>query len=195
MSRIKTHLQSSANAARDLAEHHAATLQDIAHVTGRQLANGYKLLLCGNGGSAADAQHIAAEFMVRYKHDRKPIPAIALTTDTSVLTATANDFSFNEVFSRQVAALGHSGDVLWAFTTSGLSPNVRNAVHVANERGMYVIVFTSKTAADLHPHIALAVGETTAQAQELHMIAAHAICDEIEARAITAYPVPPKGRL
>ena len=150
------------------------------------LADG-KLLACGNGGSASDAQHFAAEMVGRFERERPELPAIALTTDTSILTAIANDYDFGQVFARQVRALGRAGDVLLAISTSGNSGNVCAAVAAAHEREMRVVALTGKgggrigellTPDDVHicvPH------SVTARIQEVHILAIHCLCDAIDA--------------
>ncbi|KXK06937.1 MAG: phosphoheptose isomerase [Acidobacteria bacterium OLB17] len=146
-------------------------------------ASGGKVLICGNGGSAADAQHIAAEFVGRYETERIALPAIALTTDTSALTALANDYDFERIFARQVEALGRSGDCLIAISTSGNSPNVLAAVMTARSRGMKVIGFTGskgKRLAGLSDIAIMVPSERTARIQEGHITAAHIICELID---------------
>jgi D-sedoheptulose 7-phosphate isomerase len=150
------------------------------------LSNGNKILVCGNGGSAADAQHFAAELVGRFERERFPLPAIALTTDTSILTAVANDYSYREIFSKQVQAFGQAGDILLAFSTSGNSANVMAAIEAALEREMRVVALTGKgggaigkmlTDADVHicvPH------DRTARIQEVHLVCIHSICDGID---------------
>jgi D-sedoheptulose 7-phosphate isomerase len=150
------------------------------------LSNGNKILACGNGGSAADCQHFAAELVGRFERERLPLPALALTTDTSILTAIGNDYSYQEIFSKQVQAFGQSGDVLLALSTSGNSANVLAAVEVALEREMRVVALTGKgggaigkllTDADVHicvPH------ERTARIQEVHLLTIHCLCDGID---------------
>ena len=145
--------------------------------------DGGKVMLAGNGGSAADAQHIAAEFVVRYTFDRDPLPAIALTTDTSALTAAGNDYGYERVFERQVRALGRPGDVLIGFTTSGKSPNVLVALKAAREMGVVTVGFTGtagaamKSVCDL---MLIAPSAVTAQIQQIHITAGHAICGIVE---------------
>ena len=151
------------------------------------LSNGNKILACGNGGSAADCQHFAAELVGRFERERLPLPALALTTDSSIMTAIANDYSFQEVFSKQVQAFGQAGDILLAITTSGNSQGVLNAVDAALERDMRVIALTGKgggemrsklTDADVHicvPH------DRTARIQEVHLLTIHCMCDGIDA--------------
>ena len=150
------------------------------------LSNGNKILACGNGGSAADCQHFAAELVGRFERERLPLPALALTTDTSILSAVANDYSYREVFSKQVQAFGQAGDVLLAISTSGNSANVLAAIEVALERDMRVVALTGKgggaigkmiTDADVHicvPHT------RTVRIQEVHLLTIHCLCDGID---------------
>jgi len=114
-------------------------LIDCAEYISKAFKNGRKLMLCGNGGSAADAQHIAAEFVNRFLIDRHPLPALALTTDTSIITSVANDYSYEEVFSKQIQALGVEGDILFAISTSGNSNNILSAIRTAKEKGLYAV--------------------------------------------------------
>jgi D-sedoheptulose 7-phosphate isomerase len=147
------------------------------------LSAGHKLLLCGNGGSAADAQHMATELLARYKIDRRALPAIALGTDVTYLTAMSNDIGFEAVFARQVEAFGQAGDVLWAFSTSGSSPNVLNAVRAARQQGLTTIGFTGAKGLELQSladYCLLVPSTDTARIQEVHTAAAHAICDLLE---------------
>ena len=148
------------------------------------MSDGHKLLLCGNGGSAADSQHIAAEFTNRFRLERPPLPALALTTDTSALTAVANDYGYDQVFVKQVKALGQSGDVLVGISTSGNSPSVVKAIEAARERGLYSVALTGGSGgaagatADLH----LCVNATTDTAliQEVHITALHVMCQLVD---------------
>lgn len=151
------------------------------------LTSGGKVLACGNGGSAADAQHFSAEFVGRFERERPELAAIALTTDTSILTAVANDYAFDAVFSRQVRALGQSGDVLIAISTSGNSSNILAAVEAAHARDMVVVALTGRDGGkigkalretDVHicvPH------PRTARIQEVHLLALHCMCDGVDA--------------
>ena len=144
---------------------------------------GGKLMLAGNGGSAADAQHIAAEFLSRYTLDRNPLPALALTTDTSVLTAVGNDYGFDRVFERQVRGLGRQGDVFAAISTSGQSPNILAALKAARELGVTTVGFTGSRTAPmtaLCDHALVAPSEETPIIQQIHLVAAHAICGLVE---------------
>jgi D-sedoheptulose 7-phosphate isomerase len=148
------------------------------------LKNGHKLLVCGNGGSAADAQHIAAELVGRYETTRRSFPAIALTTDTSALTAISNDFGFEEVFARQIAGLAQPGDVLVAISTSGKSPNVIKAVAKAREIGCQTIALTGAAAQPLVSQCDASVvvkSNRTARVQEAHITIGHLWCEMVDA--------------
>jgi len=147
------------------------------------LKKGKKLLLCGNGGSASDSQHIAAEFVNRFRMERRPLPAIALTTDTSILTAIGNDYSFGEIFSKQVEALGNEGDCLLGISTSGNSKNVVAALEVANKKGIKTIGFTGKNKCKMDElcQINIKVQSTeTPRIQEVHIFLGHVICEMVE---------------
>jgi len=160
-----------------------AAARQVAAVMIAALRSANKLLIIGNGGSAADAQHIAAEIVGRYKRDRPAYAAIALTTDTSALTAIANDYGFEEVFARQLAGLGQRGDVLLALSTSGRSPNILAALRGARERGIVTIGFTGSKGdamGALCDHLLVAPSDVTAVVQQIHLAVAHGICDEIE---------------
>ena len=152
----------------------------------KTLEAGNKILLCGNGGSAADAQHIAAELVGRYEAQRRSFPAVALTTDTSALTALSNDFGFEEVFARQVDALGSSGDLLIAISTSGKSPNVINAADKARALGLKTIALTGCSGEPLASHCDVAVvvpSNRTARVQEGHITIGHIWCEMVDALA------------
>ena len=148
------------------------------------LRHGHKLLLFGNGGSAADAQHIAAEFVNRYRIERPPLPAIALTTDTSALTSIGNDYAFADVFAKQVLALGQPGDVAIAISTSGNAANVLRAVRACRTRGVRVVALTGGSGGKLAPlaDIVLCVAATTetARIQETHILIAHVLCEQVD---------------
>ena len=142
-----------------------------------------KLMICGNGGSAADAQHIAAEFVNRYSLERPPLPAIALTTDTSVITSIGNDYSFDKVFSKQVKAIGMEGDVLLAISTSGKSENVLLAVRDARDQGIYTAAFTGNDGGRLAGQVDLAMvvkNSATPRIQEVHILAGHILCHMVD---------------
>jgi D-sedoheptulose 7-phosphate isomerase len=188
--RIQQHFIDSADlkyqAAQVLSKPIAAGVQALlACVT-----SGGKVLSCGNGGSAADAQHFSAEFVGRFERERPELAAVALTTDTSILTAVANDYDWNRVFSKQVRALGQAGDVLLAISTSGNSGNVIAAIEAAHEREMTVIALTGRGGGkmgallretDVHicvPH------ERTARIQEVHLLTLHCLCDGVDAQLL-----------
>jgi D-sedoheptulose 7-phosphate isomerase len=144
---------------------------------------GGTVYLCGNGGSAADAQHIAGEFVGRFRAERRALPAVALSTDTSILTCIANDYDYERVFARQVEALVRPGDLLWAFSTSGTSPNVIQAAEAARRRGARVLAFTGRANSKLEKRADLclcAEAALTARSQEMHQLAYHIICDLVE---------------
>ena len=169
-------------------EFEAASVETViaaAEMIAEGFRKGGSVYLCGNGGSAADAQHIAGEFVGRFRKDRKALPAVALTTDTSVLTCIGNDFGFEDVFVRQVEAFVTSSDILWAFSTSGTSKNVVTAVEAARKKSARILAFTGRrdTALESLADICLAVdAPTTACAQEIHQLAYHIICDLVDQR-------------
>ena len=165
-------------------------IEDMAKICEKALRSGHKILICGNGGSAADAQHIAAEFVGRFHNERRSLPAIALTTDTSILTAVGNDYSFSQIFSRQVRGLGHAGDVLLAISTSGNSGNIIKAIDAARAKGMKVITLTGKDggkmagSADVEirvPHFGYAD-----RIQEIHIKVIHILIMLIEKEMVKA---------
>ena len=159
---------------------------EAAELIVARLMNGGKVLSCGNGGSAADAQHFSSEMINRFERDRPGLPAIALTTDSSTLTSIANDYRFDQVFERQVYALGQPGDLLLAITTSGNSPNVIRAVQASHERDMFVIALSGRDGGELAPRLDEAdveirvPAESTARIQEVHLLAIHCLCDLID---------------
>jgi D-sedoheptulose 7-phosphate isomerase len=159
------------------------TLARIADTVIASLAAGGKLLIAGNGGSAADAQHLAAEFLSRFAVERRPLPALALTTDTSVLTAIGNDYGFEQVFARQVRGLGRPGDIVLALSTSGRSPNVLSALVAARETGMATIGMTGEQGTAMRGLCDLCLvvpSDETAIIQQVHMVAGHMICGLVE---------------
>ena len=172
---------------------HKRLLADLESNCVEQIAAAAKLLIecirsggcvyiCGNGGSAADAQHIAAELVGRFVRERKALPAVALTTDTSILTSLGNDYGFEQIFSRQVEALVKKGDVLWAFSTSGTSKNILAAAKLAKEKGGSVLGFTGKKNSPLEDmsDVCICVEGPTATVQEVHQVAYHILCDLVE---------------
>lgn len=159
---------------------------EVAEALIKCLVEGHKLLVCGNGGSAADAQHFAAEMLNRFEAERPGLPAIALTTDSSTLTSIANDYQFSDVFARQVRALGQSGDVLLCITTSGGSANIVSAIEAAHDRDMPVVLLSGRDGGAAA--VALAQGDleirvpsdSTARTQEVHILVLHCLCDLID---------------
>jgi D-sedoheptulose 7-phosphate isomerase len=155
----------------------------MAETIAAAIKAGGTLYLCGNGGSAADAQHVAGEFIGRFQFERRALPAVALSTDTSVLTCVANDYDYDSVFARQAEALVRPGDVLWAFSTSGSSSNVLKAVDVARSKEAKIIAFTGKKESKLEARANLCLcadAAATARSQEIHQLAYHMICDLVE---------------
>jgi len=155
----------------------------VVDVITAALKAGNKILLFGNGGSAADAQHLAAEFINRFVIERPPLPAIALSTDTSVITSIGNDYDFSEIFSKQIRAIGQAGDVAWGISTSGSSPNVIKAIEVAKKIGMVTIGMTGRDGGDIAKMVdySLNVSSTsTPRIQEVHITAGHVICEMID---------------
>jgi D-sedoheptulose 7-phosphate isomerase len=160
-----------------------STIVAMAEAIVQSLRNGGTLYLCGNGGSAADAQHVAGEFVGRFRIERRALPAVALSTDTSVLTCIGNDYDYQSVFSRQVEALVRPGDILWAFSTSGTSPNVLKAADAARQKSARVLAFTGRANSKLQAMADLclcAEAVVTARSQEIHQLAYHIICDLVE---------------
>lgn len=178
----------------EFAEHHEVTRRteaalesafaDLISACVKSVRGGGKLLFFGNGGSAADAQHLATELTVRYKRDRAAIAALALTTDTSALTAVGNDLGFEQVFARQIEALGRKGDVAIAISTSGKSPNVLAALRRARTQGLVTAALSGKDGGDLAgltDHLLVVPSETTARIQEMHILLGQMLCGALEA--------------
>lgn len=162
---------------------HAQDLVTLYQRCAESVQNGGKLIFCGNGGSAADSQHLAAEFMVRYKAERAPIRAIALTTDTSILTAHSNDYSFDSVFARQVQGLADANDIVIGLSTSGNSPNVNLALKAANELGAYSVAFTGRDGGKVKDIAAQSIiinCDETARIQEAHLFMGHWLCEAFD---------------
>jgi len=176
-------LEESANIKRMVAQNLSDIIVDAAQIILDTYKAGGKVLLIGNGGSAADAQHITAELVGRFKLERKGLPAIALTTDTSILTALANDYGYDTVFSRQIEALAEEGDVLVALTTSGASPNILKAVEMAHSKGVVVIALAGKNSGKLKGMADLTIvvpSDNTARIQEAHITIGHIVCHLVE---------------
>lgn len=177
------HLRELAETATRAADQLAEGVRAATALTRETVLAGGTIFFCGNGGSAADAQHMATEYVVRYQRARRPLRAIALTTDTSILTAAGNDFSFDEIFSRQIEALGRAGDLLMVHTTSGNSPNCVRALESARAIGMRTIALTAKDGGKVRALAELCLvvpTQRTDRAQEIHLAIQHAICDVID---------------
>jgi D-sedoheptulose 7-phosphate isomerase len=174
------------------AESLAPSIVRAAEAMSASLANDGKILSCGNGGSAADAQHFSGELLGRFERERHGLAAVALTTDTSTLTALANDYAFDDVFAKQVAALGRAGDVLLAISTSGNSPNVVRAIATAHGRGMIIVALTGRDGGEIgaalnDDDIEIRVpSERTCRVQETHILVIHCLCDLIDTRLLGA---------
>jgi phosphoheptose isomerase (EC 5.3.1.-) len=176
-------IEASIDVKRRTIETQAPMIVAIAERVVETFRRGGKLLLCGNGGSAADAQHIAAEFVSRFRRERHGLPAIALTTDTSILTAISNDYGYERVFARQVEALGRPGDMVIGISTSGISASVIAAMRAARNGGMATVGFTGASGGTLVDHVDLCLcvpSHNTARIQEVHITAAHVVCEIVE---------------
>ena len=185
----KLFLQVAANMTAVAESPYIASIEQAVDLIHDAFASGHKLLVFGNGGSSADAQHLTAEFVGRFVAERRPLPAIALTTNQAILTAWSNDYSFDDVFARQVEALGVAGDVAFGISTSGRSPNVVNALRRARERGLRTIGLTGSGGgqmAELCDALLAVPVTSTARVQEVHLVTYHAICGAVEARLIRA---------
>lgn len=177
------HLRGLAETAAKTADALAGQIQEATAMARATLASGGTLCFCGNGDSAADAQHIATEYTIRYLRERRALRAVALTTDTSALTAAGNDYGFDEIFSRQVEALGRAGDLLFVHTTSGNSPNCLKAIEMAKKLGLKTVALTAKDGGKVSglADLTMIVQTTrTDWAQELHLAIQHAICDALD---------------
>ena len=180
---VRRSLEALSSLALEVAERLGDEVEGIGQLTKECLEGGGRLFFCGNGGSAADAQHLAAEYVVRFDGDREALPAIALTTDTSILTAGGNDFGFESIFSRQVAALASRGDVLFLHSTSGESENLLRAAEVARRLGVTTVAFLAKGGGRLEGTVDRAIvvpTDSTARAQEIHLALGHAVCEMVE---------------
>jgi D-sedoheptulose 7-phosphate isomerase len=184
--RILDQFRESAELNRQAAASLAQPIAEAIELIFIALSNGNRILACGNGGSAADSQHFAAKLVGRFERERLPLPAIALSTDTSVLTAIGNDYGYHEIFAKQVQALGQAGDVLLAITTSGNSGNVVAAVEAAQERDMRVVALTgngggalSSILTDVDVHVCVP-HQRISRIQEMHLLTIHCICDGID---------------
>jgi len=176
-------IEASIDVKRRTIETQAPMIVAIAERVVETFRRGGKLLLCGNGGSAADAQHIAAEFVSRFRRERHGLPAIALTTDTSILTAISNDYGYERVFARQIEALGRPGDMVIGISTSGISASVIAAMRAARNGGMATVGFTGASGGTLVDHVDLCLcvpSHNTARIQEVHITVAHTVCEIVE---------------
>lgn len=192
IARVAQHFEDSAQTKLHAVELMAAPIAAAIETMTSSLINGGKILACGNGGSAGDAQHFAAELIGRFEAERQELAAIALTTDTSILTAVGNDYGFDYIFSRQVRGLGHAGDVLLAISTSGNSSNIIAAIEAAHEAEMHVVALTGKGGGQIgemlrDDDIHLCVpADRTARIQETHLLIIHCLCDGIDALLLGA---------
>jgi D-sedoheptulose 7-phosphate isomerase len=180
---IEKALRESVKAKEDFVKENTGNLIFISEKVASAFTSDRKLLICGNGGSAADAQHIAAEFVNRFMLERPPLPAIALTTDTSIITSVGNDYSFEDIFSKQIKAIGMEGDVLLAISTSGNSANVISAAKTARGQGIYTVAFSGGDGGHLGGLVDMALvvrSNTTARIQETHIFAGHLICQLVD---------------
>lgn len=185
---IQEHLESSIAAKRRVLEELLPVLEKAGQAIVQAALGGKKVLFFGNGGSASDAQHLAAEFVGRYEKERRALPSIALTTDTSILTAVANDYAFDAIFSRQIEALGQAGDIAFGISTSGNSKNVNAAILAAKKKGMKTIGLTGRTGGELAKIVDIAIVvpvERTSHIQESHIAIGHALCRLVD-EAVTA---------
>ena len=183
---IRAHFADSADLKRRSADVLAPSLAEAARAMTDSLSAGGKVLSCGNGGSAGDAQHFSAELLNRFEMERPGLPAIALTTDSSTLTSIANDYAYEQIFSKQVLALGREGDVLLAISTSGNSANVNAAVEAAHEQGMRVVALSGRDGGRMAGLLGIrdieirVPAQRTARVQEVHLLAIHCLCDLID---------------
>jgi D-sedoheptulose 7-phosphate isomerase len=180
-------IKQSAETLARVCEENGEAIERAAEALYSAFRGGHRLLVCGNGGSAADAQHIAAEFVGRYLHERTPLPAYALTTNTSSLTAISNDYGYEQVFARQVEAFGASGDVFWGISTSGNSRNVVEAAAVAKRRGLYCLGLTGAGGGQLGATVDLCIcvpSSSVPRIQEAHIAISHVICELVESALV-----------
>jgi len=184
--RIRQHFADSIQTKIDAADRLPEHIANAGELMINALVGGHKILACGNGGSAADAQHFSAELLNRFEHERPSLPGITLTADTSTLTSIANDYSYDEVFAKQIRALGQQGDILLAISTSGNSPSIINGVKVAHDRGLQVVALSGrnggKVTSLLNNHdVEIRVpADRTARIQETHILIIHCLCDMID---------------
>ncbi len=186
LERIQQHFNASIETKQRAIDTLPEDIAKAAQIMISALQNGRKILTCGNGGSAGDAQHFSSELLNRFEMERPGLPAIALTTDSSTLTSIANDYAYNEIFSKQVLALGNEGDVLLGISTSGNSANVNLAIEAARTRGMSVVALSGKNGGDMQTLITdkdveiRVPSDSTARIQESHLVVIHCLCDLID---------------
>lgn len=186
LNRIKQHFENSIQTKQQALEVLPELIIEAGNKMVQAFLSGNKILSCGNGGSAGDAQHFSAEMLNRFERERPSLPAIALSTDTSTITSIANDYSYNEIFSKQIRALGNAGDILLAITTSGNSANILQAIDAAHDRELTIIALTGHGGGQLanylsNQDILLSVpSHTTARIQETHLLILHCLCDYID---------------
>jgi phosphoheptose isomerase len=186
INRIKQHFTDSIQTKIDAADILPEAIEKGGRLMVGALTSERKILSCGNGGSAADSQHFSAELLNRFEAERPSLPAISLTTDTSTITSIANDYHYDDVFAKQIRALGQPGDVLLAITTSGNSPSILNAITAAHDRGMSVVALTGKDGGLVGPlmnekDVEIRVpAKRTARIQEVHLLVIHCLCDQID---------------
>ncbi len=186
ISRINKNFQDSISTKQLASEVLAEPISRAAQIITQSFLNGGKVLSCGNGGSAGDAQHFSSEMLNRFEMERPGLPAVALTTDSSTVTSIANDYAYDLIFSKQVTALGHAGDVLLAISTSGNSDNVNKAIDAAHDRQMTVIALDGKSGGEMTEKLSLndveicVPSESTARIQEVHLLVIHCICDLVD---------------
>lgn len=179
LAKIREHARNGLEIRERFFEERAGQLVDVGRAMAVSLARGGKILLCGNGGSAADSQHLAAEFVNRFQLERPPLPAVALSTDTSILTAIGNDYGFDQIFEKQVQALGVRGDVLVGISTSGTSPNVLAALREGRRRGLTTVGMCGQQGSEMQSlcdHLIQVPSRITALVQEVHIAAGHMLC-------------------
>lgn len=186
ISRVNKNFQDSINTKQAAAELLAEPISLAGQLITQCFLNGGKVLSCGNGGSAGDAQHFSSEMLNRFEMERPGLPAVALTTDSSTVTSIANDYSYNQIFSKQITALGQAGDILLAISTSGNSENVNRAINAAHDREMIVVALSGKSGGDMTDLLTMkdieirVPSESTARIQEVHLVVIHCICDLVD---------------
>jgi D-sedoheptulose 7-phosphate isomerase len=193
-SRIPEYFRELASLAETVADSYATAISEIAELVVQTLTHDGKLMFCGNGGSAADAQHLATEYVVRFGQQRPPLAAIALTTDSSLLTAAANDLGFEQIFARQVEALGRAGDLLFLHSTSGVSTNLLSAARAAKLKSVRTVALLARGGGALAGEVDIALilpTDNGAHAQEIHLAIGHVVCGLVEARRSDSPPATP----